>query len=211
MRRQKQESNIVQKCNIPVKPQRTLRPIHLVIVGLFCFALGLSLVLLISFALREDAPPATNTPDVTTAVTTAATTTAPITPETPSDVATPVSQGLVFTSNGDGTCSVSGIGTCTDVEILIPESSPVGETVTGIAAGAFDGCAMISSVRIPATVADIDAGAFCPAARFCRFWWMMKIRITNRSAGISTPRTEKTCSVMRSARPRCILKFPQPS
>ena len=164
MRRQKQESNIVQKCNIPVKPQRTLRPIHLVIVGLFCFALGLLLVLLISFALREDAPPATNTPDVTTAVTTAATTTAPITPETPSDVATPVSQGLVFTSNGDGTCSVSGIGTCTDVEILIPESSPVGETVTGIAAGAFDGCAMISSVRIPATVADIDAGAFLPCS-----------------------------------------------
>ena len=96
MRRQKQESNIVQKCNIPVKPQRTLRPIHLIIVGLLCFALGLSLVLLFSFILRDDAPPATNTPDVTTAVTPTATTTAPITTEAPPEIAAPASQGCGY-------------------------------------------------------------------------------------------------------------------
>ena len=40
------------------------------------------------------------------------------------------SEGLKFTSNGDGTCSVSGIGTCTDTEIVIPPVSPMGDAVT---------------------------------------------------------------------------------
>lgn len=36
------------------------------------------------------------------------------------DVAIRYSEGLSFDSNGDGTCSVSGIGTCTDTELNIP-------------------------------------------------------------------------------------------
>ena len=45
---------------------------------------------------------------------------------------TPPSQGLAYISNGDGTCFVSGIGTCTDTDVVIPAVSPAGDTVTGI-------------------------------------------------------------------------------
>ena len=80
------------------------------------------------------------------------------------------SEGLEFTSNGDGTCSVSGIGTCTDTEIVIPPVSPSGDTVTGIGEYAFwydrwgidqdSALASITSVTIPDTVTDIGAWAF---------------------------------------------------
>jgi len=43
------------------------------------------------------------------------------------------SSGLEFTSNQDGTCYISGIGTCTSSKILIPPTSPNGDTVTGLA------------------------------------------------------------------------------
>jgi len=42
------------------------------------------------------------------------------------------SEGLEFRSNGDGTCSVTGIGTCTDTVVMIPALSPTGDRVTGI-------------------------------------------------------------------------------
>ena len=42
------ESNIVQKCNIPVKPPRRLRAMHLVIVGVVSFLLGVVVGLLIA-------------------------------------------------------------------------------------------------------------------------------------------------------------------
>ena len=55
----------------------------------------------------------------------------------------PYSEGLAFTSNGDGTCYVSGIGTCTDTNIIIPETSPNGESVTSIGSYAFYGCSKL--------------------------------------------------------------------
>lgn len=42
------------------------------------------------------------------------------------------SEGFEFKSNGDGTCTLVKIGTCTDKDIVIPEKSPVGDTVTMI-------------------------------------------------------------------------------
>ena len=68
--------------------------------------------------------------------------------------------GLEYTSNGDGTCYVSGIGTCTDTDLVIPSTSPAGYTVTGIAYGAFESCKQISSVKIPDSVTYIGEGAF---------------------------------------------------
>ena len=44
---------------------------------------------------------------------------------------------LTFTSNGDGTCYVESIGTCTDTDVVIPSVSPDGDRVTGIAELAF--------------------------------------------------------------------------
>ena len=69
------------------------------------------------------------------------------------------SKGLEFVSNGDGTCSVSGIGTCTDTDIEIP---PVhnGEIVTGIGKFAFYDCRSLTSISIPDSVTSIGIGAF---------------------------------------------------
>ncbi len=75
-------------------------------------------------------------------------------------VYTSYSTGLKFTSNGDGTCHVSGIGTCTDTELRIPPVSPEGVQVTSIGYGAFSGCSSLTSIEIPNSVTSIDERAF---------------------------------------------------
>lgn len=70
------------------------------------------------------------------------------------------SEGLVYTSNGDGTCLVSEIGDCKDVEIIIPATSPDGETVVGIGDEAFAECTYVTSVKLPDTVTSIGKYAF---------------------------------------------------
>ena len=70
------------------------------------------------------------------------------------------SEGLAYTSNGDGTCFVSGIGSCTDTEIVIPAIAPTGDLVTAIGMYAFDGCTSLTSVYIPEGVTCIGEAAF---------------------------------------------------
>lgn len=70
------------------------------------------------------------------------------------------SQGLAFTSNGNGTCSVSGIGVCTDTDIVIPPTSPDGDSVKSIAFKAFYDNWSITSVVIPYGVTIIVNQAF---------------------------------------------------
>ena len=70
------------------------------------------------------------------------------------------SEGLEFTSNGDGTCYVSGIGTCTDTDIIIPKFSPNGDSVTSIGAAAFYRRHSLESVVIPNSVTNIGDEAF---------------------------------------------------
>ncbi len=70
------------------------------------------------------------------------------------------SQGLAFTSLGNGTCSVSGIGDCKDTDLLIPPTSPDGDTVKIIGRDAFRECEGIVSVTVPDTVTTIWDGAF---------------------------------------------------
>ena len=60
------------------------------------------------------------------------------------------SQGLEFISRDAGTCSLKGIGSCTDTDIIVPLTSPLGETVTSIDASAFEGVTSIVSITIPA-------------------------------------------------------------
>ncbi len=72
----------------------------------------------------------------------------------------PWSENLAYTSNGDGTCYVSGIGTCTDTVINIPEKSPDGDKVTAIGSEAFMNNTKITSVSIPYGVKRIESKAF---------------------------------------------------
>ncbi|MBQ8415018.1 MAG: leucine-rich repeat domain-containing protein, partial [Clostridia bacterium] len=68
--------------------------------------------------------------------------------------------GLEYTSNDDGTCYVSGIGNCSETDLVIPEVSPDGDTVIAIGYEAFYNCDSLVSVYIPDTVTDIQEYAF---------------------------------------------------
>lgn len=71
--------------------------------------------------------------------------------------------GLAFTSNGDGTCTLTGLGKCTDACIVIPSTSPAGDLVVAVAPRALYGCAA-TAIQLPSTVTSIGALAFadCP-------------------------------------------------
>jgi hypothetical protein len=66
---------------------------------------------------------------------------------------------LVYSSNGDGTCAVSGVGVNNDSKIVIPSVSPSGDTVTSIASYAFRG-EWFAEITIPDTVTSIGEYAF---------------------------------------------------
>ena len=70
------------------------------------------------------------------------------------------SLGLTYSVNEDGTtCTVTGIGTCTDSEIIIPKKSPEGYRVTKIGNNAFADSSA-TSITIPDTVTEIGTRAF---------------------------------------------------
>ena len=70
------------------------------------------------------------------------------------------SQGLEFASTNNGTCYISGIGTCTDTDIVIPKYSPEGKVVVAIGHRAFENATTITSIVIPEGVTDIEYDAF---------------------------------------------------
>ena len=72
----------------------------------------------------------------------------------------PTGNGLSFASNGNGTCTLVGIGECTDVCIVIPEKSPAGDRVTSIAPRALYACGFVTAIQIPASVTSIGELAF---------------------------------------------------
>ena len=69
-------------------------------------------------------------------------------------------KGLKFTLNSNkSSYSVSGIGTCTDSDIVIP-CTYNGLPVTSIGSYAFSSCDSLTSITIPASVTSIDSDAF---------------------------------------------------
>lgn len=70
------------------------------------------------------------------------------------------SDGLEFESNGDGTCTLIGIGICKDTDIVIPIESPDGETVTLIGEYALYGLEDVDSVTFVNYNYEIDEYAF---------------------------------------------------
>ena len=74
-------------------------------------------------------------------------------------IPTTSSIGLAFTLNSNGkgyTCT--GIGTCTDTDIVLDTYN--GLPVTAIGYEAFRGCSQMTSISLPSTVNQIDQGAF---------------------------------------------------
>ncbi len=70
------------------------------------------------------------------------------------------SEGLEYTLNSDGkSYSVSGIGTCTDKDIIIPDTYE-NLPVTQIADYAFIFCTELTSITIPSSVTSINGWAF---------------------------------------------------
>ncbi len=67
---------------------------------------------------------------------------------------------VIFTSNGDGTCTLTAIGTFNSSDFEIPEKSPNGDTVTAIGDKAFENCSFLKTVSIPATVKKIGNSVF---------------------------------------------------
>ena len=72
----------------------------------------------------------------------------------------PYSVGLAYTISSDGTSyTVSGIGSCTDTDIVIP-STYNGLPVTAIGSSAFQHCSDLISVKIPSSITSIGSFAF---------------------------------------------------
>ena len=70
------------------------------------------------------------------------------------------SVGLAYEANEDGTCSVTGRGTCTDQCIVIPSTSPDGQRVTTIKEKAFFFDNTLLSITLPETLESIEKDAF---------------------------------------------------
>jgi hypothetical protein len=74
------------------------------------------------------------------------------------------SEGLYFRSNGDGTCALAGLGSCTAASILIPPQSPAGDTVTEILPYAFAD-SIVGAIELPTTVTTLSAASFAGCER----------------------------------------------
>lgn len=70
------------------------------------------------------------------------------------------SEGLAYTLNSNGVSySVTGIGTCTDTDVVIPAKYE-GLPVTLIKNYAFSGCSSLTNITIPDSITSIGAYAF---------------------------------------------------
>ena len=74
------------------------------------------------------------------------------------------SEGLYFRSNGDGTCALAGMGSCTAACVLIPPQSPAGDEVVEILPYALAG-SIVGAVEIPTTVKSVSAASFAGCER----------------------------------------------
>lgn len=78
----------------------------------------------------------------------------------PTEVKLPDSVGLEFRSNGDGTCTWIGRGTCTDTVIVVPEKNGE-ETVVAVAEETLDFTVKdVTKVVFPKTMKTVEKNAF---------------------------------------------------
>ncbi len=79
-------------------------------------------------------------------------------------VAKKYSEGLKFRSNGDGTCALAGMGSCTASCVLIPPQSPAGDAVTEILPYALKD-SIVGAIELPTTVVTLSAASFAGCNR----------------------------------------------
>ena len=91
------------------------------------------------------------------------------------------SEGLEYKSNGDGTCSVIGIGTFTGTDLVIPSKSPEGDKVVKIGELAFLDEAHLLSVKLPSTLKDL--GLHCFKGCTCLTTFVIPDSVTSVSFG----------------------------
>lgn len=70
------------------------------------------------------------------------------------------SSPIKFTSNNNGTCSVTGLNDTTITDLVIPKKSPNGDTVVAVANRAFIKNTTLKSVTLPSTVKTLGEFAF---------------------------------------------------
>lgn len=128
----------------------------------FAMALALSVALICLSHAKQDLPPLPDTGANTESTEAAHGGAHGTDTQPPPTVST--ENGLRFTSNGNGTCFLSGIGEWTDACVVIPEFSPMGDRVTEIAPMALFECKTVTAIQIPASVERIGDLAFaaCP-------------------------------------------------
>ncbi len=70
------------------------------------------------------------------------------------------SLGLAYSQNADGTLTITGMGLCTDTDVIIYSTNYEGKTVTAIAEGAFANNTTVKTIYLPASITEIGEGAF---------------------------------------------------
>lgn len=70
------------------------------------------------------------------------------------------SLGLSYSQNADGTLTITGMGLCTDTDVIIYSTNSEGKTVTAIAEGAFANNTTVKTIYLPSSVTSIGEGAF---------------------------------------------------
>lgn len=98
----------------------------------------------------------------------------------------PESQGFIFESNGDGTCTLTKIGDCTDSDIVIPEKSPAGDMVIG--ENAFSYCEDVTEVIISGSNIEVETYAFYDTGKD------MNVKILN-CTGVLDEKAFQSCGI----------------
>lgn len=70
------------------------------------------------------------------------------------------SSGLTYERIQEGYSVISGLGTCTDIDLFIPPETPEGDYVIGIASKAFKDQAKLKTVELPEGMTSIGSEAF---------------------------------------------------